>query len=195
VATSRPKPKAKPKPSTPPLASVARAETPATPTSAAPAPEKRSGGRHTLLTDELQQKIVSFIRAGAWDWVVAEANGVDRFTFWEWIRRGEGEDPDRSQTERYAQFAQAVREARAQARTVAEVKVHDTEPVKYLMSGPGRDRPGGAPGWTNGDGQAERRMAEAISASPAATLALNTILDAAFPQDNRTDEAAGAGGT
>jgi hypothetical protein len=112
-------------------------------------PEKHPGGRATLLTDELQQKIVSFIRAGAWDWVAAESNGIDRQTFWEWIRRGEGrEDPDRPVTEAYAKFANAVREASAQARAHAEIKVHETEPVKYLMSGPGRDRPG-APGWTD----------------------------------------------
>jgi hypothetical protein len=121
------------------------------PPPAPPAIEKHPGGRQTLLTDEPQAKIVSFIRAGAWDWVAAEANGIDRHTFWEWVRRGETED-ERPQTPAYAKFAKEVREARAQSRARAEIRVQEGEPVKYLMYGPGRDRPG-APGWTaTGDG-------------------------------------------
>jgi hypothetical protein len=118
----------------------------------APPPEKHPAGRETLLTPELQQRIVSYVRAGAFDWVAAEANGVNRFTFHEWIRRGEGEDPDRPQTEAYAQFAQAVRTARAEARLSAEVEVKRGEPLSWLMKGPGRHQPD-APGWTNGDGE------------------------------------------
>src|SRR5262249_32610748 len=38
------------------------------------AAEKHAGGRETLLTPELQQRIVSYVRAGAFDWVAAEAN-------------------------------------------------------------------------------------------------------------------------
>jgi hypothetical protein len=98
-----------------------------------PAPTKHPGGRATVLTDELQHKIVSFIRAGGWDWVAAEANGIDRQRFWEWIRRGEGtEHTDRPQTKRYAKFAKEVREARAQSRARAEIRVQEAGPVKYL---------------------------------------------------------------
>jgi hypothetical protein len=80
--------------------------------------------------------------------VAAEANGIDRQTFWEWIRRGEGtEHTDRPQTARYAKFAKEVREARAQSRARAEIRVQEADPVKYLIYGPGRDRPD-APGWT-----------------------------------------------
>ena len=140
----RPKPKGTPDPGVERTTAVV----PATTSPHPPAPEKHPGGRTTLLTPELQQRIVSYIRAGAFDWVAAEANGVDRFTFWEWIRRGEGEDRDRPQTERYAQFAQAVREARAEARLSAEVEVKRGEPLSWLMKGPGRDRPG-EPGWTD----------------------------------------------
>jgi hypothetical protein len=111
-------------------------------------PEKHPGGRATLLTPERQQRIVSYIRAGAFDWVAAEANGVDRRTFFEWVQRGDAEHPDREQTDRYAQFAHAVREARAEARLSAEVEVKRGEPLSWLMKGPGRDRPG-EPGWTD----------------------------------------------
>jgi hypothetical protein len=117
-------------------------------TSAPRAPEKHAGGRATLLTPELQQRIVSYIRAGAFDWVAAEANGIDRQTFWEWIKRGEDTHYARPSTEQYAQFAYAVREARAEARLSAEVEVKRGEPLSWLMKGPGRDRPG-EPGWTD----------------------------------------------
>jgi hypothetical protein len=108
--------------------------------------KSRRGGK-TLLTDGLQEKIVEAIRNGAWDWVAAESNGVDRFTFWEWVKRGEDRD-DRPQEPCYAQFAQAVREARAQARKAVEINVHKTDGLNWLMKGPGRDRPG-EPGWTD----------------------------------------------
>jgi hypothetical protein len=124
---------------------------PATTSSAPPAPAKHPGGRETLLTPELQQRIVSYVRAGAFDWVAGEANGVGRYTFWEWIRRGEDEDLDRPQTPQYAQFAQAVRAARAEARLSAEVEVKRGEPLSWLMKGPGRHQPD-APRWTSGDG-------------------------------------------
>jgi hypothetical protein len=117
-----------------------------------PSPEKHPGGRETLLTTELQQRIVSYIRAGAFDWVAAEANGIDRHTFWEWVRRGESED-ERPQTDAYAKFAKKVREARAEARLSAEVEVKRGERLSWLMKGPGRHQPD-APGWTNGDGDA-----------------------------------------
>jgi hypothetical protein len=123
----------------------------AAPAPITPAPEKLPLGRATLLTPELQQRIVSYIRAGAFDWVAAEANGVSRKTFWEWLARGEGEDPDRPQTPLYAEFVEQVRAARAEARLSAEVEVKRGEPLSWLMKGPGRHQPD-APGWTSGDG-------------------------------------------
>jgi hypothetical protein len=89
---------------------------------------------------------VEAIREGAWDWVAAESNGVDRRTFFEWIQRGDAQHPDREQTDRYAQFARAVREAHAQARSATEVETRKHEPLAWLMRGPGRDRPGAQAG-------------------------------------------------
>ncbi len=123
---SEPGPAAAPTPSAPPDGQLA-------PT----APEKHPGGRETLLTNELQAKIVSFVRAGAWDWVAAEANGVGRRTFFEWMQRGENGHPERPQTDQYAQFVHAVREAHAQARAATEVEVKKTEGLAWLMKGPG----------------------------------------------------------
>ena len=129
---------AAPPPKKPPTA------TPSTPR----APAKHPGGRETLLTDELQARIVRSIRNGAWDWVAAEANGVGRRTVYDWLQRGEGEHPERAQTDAHVQFAHAVREARAQARERVEIHVNQTDGVNWWMKGPGRDRPS-EPGWTD----------------------------------------------
>jgi hypothetical protein len=50
----------------------------------------RGRGRQTVLTTALQNKICQFIRAGAYDYVAAEASGISRHAFFDWIRRGEG---------------------------------------------------------------------------------------------------------
>jgi hypothetical protein len=85
-------------------------------------------GRRTVLTAELQAKICQFIRAGTYDYVAAEACGISRQTFFEWIRRGAGGDKDRPALPVYAKFAAAVREAQAEARTSAEVTVRKIDP-------------------------------------------------------------------
>lgn len=98
---------------------------------------RRRGGRKTLLTDEIQEKIVAYIRAGAFDWVAARAAGIAQSTFYLWMK---GDTPRR------AQFRDAVEEARAQARLAAEVEVRKRNPEFWLSRGPGRERPG-QPGW------------------------------------------------
>jgi hypothetical protein len=124
-----------------------------TPSAPTPPPsEKHPAGRKTLLTSEIQAKIVAYIRAGMWDYIAAEANGVNQDTFYEWIRRGEQTD-DRPPEPRFAEFAEAIRQARAEARGTSEVEVKREDPIVYLTKGPGRERPG-RPGWTSvGDGQ------------------------------------------
>lgn len=98
-------------------------------------------GRRTKLTPETSQRICAAIRAGAFDWVAAEASGIGRSTFYQWIAFGEsGRKP-------YREFVDNVREAQAQARTSAELEVRKTNPLAWLRLGPGRDRKG-APGWT-----------------------------------------------
>jgi hypothetical protein len=137
--------------------------------------EKHAGGRETLLTPELQQRTISYIRAGAFDWVAAEANGVGRFIFWEWIKRGEDTHSVRPPTEQYAQFAQAVREARAEARLSAEVEVKRGEPLSWLMKGPGRDR-SGEPGWASPSDTHQVEAAQSSGPTWAQWAALRTQL-------------------
>ena len=98
--------------------------------------------RPTLLTPERHKAIVAAIRAGSFDWIAAEANGIDPQTFKLWMRTGA-----RKKREPYLSFARDVRAARAQARLAAEIEVRRDQPFAWLRFGPGREREG-EPGWT-----------------------------------------------
>ena len=98
--------------------------------------------RPTLLTPERHKSIVAAIRAGSFDWIAAEANGISRETFRIWMRKGE-----RDKRKPYVAFAADVRAARAQARLSAEIEVRRDQPFNWLRFGPGREREG-AEGWT-----------------------------------------------
>lgn len=98
-------------------------------------------GRPTKLTPRRARLLVEAIREGAFDWVAAEAAGIARRTFYEWLEKGEaGQEP-------FARLAADVRQARAEARIGAERSVYKQRPATWLTKGPGRERPG-APGWT-----------------------------------------------
>lgn len=99
-------------------------------------------GRPALLTPERHKAIVAAIRAGAFDWIAAEANDIDRETFKLWMRLG-----TRKKREPYLSFVKDVRAARAQARLSAEIEVRKEQPFSWLRFGPGREREGEA-GWT-----------------------------------------------
>lgn len=100
-------------------------------------------GRPTKLTPDVHQRIVAYIRAGAFAWVAAEAAGVSKSSFHRWLQRGEREGRGR-----YFDFGEEVRQAQAQARVAAETEVRKSSPATWLRYGPGRDRPG-EPGWTD----------------------------------------------
>ena len=99
-------------------------------------------GRRAKLTPELQHQILSFVRAGSYDWIAAEAAGISKTTFYRWMRQGED-----AGSGIYHDFRQEVRQARAQARVAAEAEVRRDNPLAWLRYGPGRERPG-EPGWT-----------------------------------------------
>jgi hypothetical protein len=107
---------------------------------------KASAGRRTLLTAELQRDICAFIRAGAYDYAAAEACGISRRTFFEWLERGERESK-RARVPVFVQFACAIRRAQAEARVSAEVTVKKIDP-KWWLSRMHRERPD-APGWND----------------------------------------------
>lgn len=99
-------------------------------------------GRPSLLTPERHKAIVAAIRAGAYDWVAAQANGIDPATFRNWMLRGK-----KSRKGPYLAFLRDVLTARAQARLSAEIEVRKDLPFNWLRFGPGRERDD-EPGWT-----------------------------------------------
>lgn len=96
------------------------------------------------LTPALQEKIVSFIRAGGYPHVAAEAAGLPRQVFARWRARGRRADAPPA----YRDLERAICEAEAQARLDTEVKVRTDKPLDWLKAGPGKDRDDN-PGWTN----------------------------------------------
>jgi len=85
--------------------------------------QPRRSGRRTRLTPDVAERIVALVRDGAPLSVAAVGAGVPERTFWEWMSRGEGRDPQRPVTPLYAEFAQRVRQAEAEvhAKTVEVV--------------------------------------------------------------------------
>jgi len=143
------------------------------------------------LSFALQEKIAAFIRAGGFAHVAAEAAGLPREVFARWLARGERPDAPAN----YRAFARAIREAEAQARLQAELRVRNDKPLDWLKSGPGQataDKPGwGNPSKTvrTEDEQTQvwnqllhllGRCAEQLAAYPDARAALSAWL-AALP--------------
>jgi transposase len=66
-------------------------------------------GRKSALTDELQEKILRYLKLGAYVETAAAAAGISRDCFYKWMRRGaKGEKP-------YKAFADAVEQALAES--------------------------------------------------------------------------------
>src|SRR2546428_3985173 len=84
------------------------------------------------LTNEVEGTVINFIRAGAFDYVAAQAAGISARTFREWIQRGEGRHPTKRPTARLRRFAERVAQAKAEARLDAEVLVHRDSPMYWL---------------------------------------------------------------
>jgi transposase-like protein len=98
-------------------------------------------GRKTKLTPETQAQIVARIRDGAYDYIAAQAGGIDPDTFYNWLQWGEhGREP-------YRTFREMVRQARAEARATAEIAVRQDNPLQWLKH-TARDKPN-EPGWSD----------------------------------------------
>jgi hypothetical protein len=98
------------------------------------------------LTPDIQRQILAYIEAGSFDYVAAEAAGIDDRTFRDWMARGEGRHPTRRRTPELAAFAHAVREAKARARASREIVVAERDP-KFWLSHAARSKPG-REGWS-----------------------------------------------
>lgn len=152
------------------------------------------------LTLALQEKIAAFIRAGGFAHVAAEAAGLPREVFARWLERGERPEAPAN----YRAFARAIREAEAQARLQAELKVRGEKPLDWLKAGPGKtsaDNPGwsnsGKAGSTAAADKRDRaqvwaemlhllgRCAEQLAAYPEARAALSAWLAGLTPSDDK----------
>jgi hypothetical protein len=71
---------------------------------------RKKTGRPTKLTQEVHEKIVSAIQLGNYGAVAARFAGIDRCTFFSWMRKGR-----ERKGAIYVRFAKAVRDAQALA--------------------------------------------------------------------------------
>lgn len=69
-------------------------------------------GRKPGITPEITAAVISAVRVGAPLEVAAQAAGVKRSTFWQWMRKGDAGEPD------YVDFAESVRKAEAEVHIV-----------------------------------------------------------------------------
>lgn len=95
------------------------------------------------LTAEVRSQILGSIRAGGYPHIAAEAWGMTKETFDDWMRRA----AEPGAREPYRSFAKDVRLAFAQARLRAELNVFEHEPKIWLIHGPGRETDA-MPGWS-----------------------------------------------
>ena len=100
--------------------------------------------KRPTLTNDIQKMILAYVRAGGFPHVAAEAAGVPRDLFDEWMRKGEEADPP---VKKYHLFAEAVRKAEAEARLGAEVAALKEKPMDWLRAGPGKET-AAKPGWS-----------------------------------------------
>lgn len=73
-------------------------------------------GRPTLLTPDVQARIVEAIERGNTHKTAAQYGGIEDETFYEWMARGRGERKDRPCTPEYAEFAQQIEKAELKAK-------------------------------------------------------------------------------
>ena len=109
------------------------------------------GGRPTLLTPELGDRIITLLRAGNTIAIATEAVGISRRAFELWMRRGRSTKPADAI---YAEFAERVTKARAEgeARSVAQVASAagaDWRAAAWLLERAGEE------GWSKGKRQSE----------------------------------------
>jgi len=118
------------------------------------APSRKLKGQHANLKPNdfppnstadmtYQRAICAFIRQGAYPHVAAQAIGLPAALYERWMNTGLVKTRSL-----FGMFRLAVLEAQAQARLKAEQALFEKDPVAWLRSGPGKERPGD-PGWSS----------------------------------------------
>src|SRR5262245_31947877 len=111
--------------------------------------KKGSPHQKWKIDDKQRALILASIRAGAFPGVAAEAAGIPAKVFERWLEVGNPLDRPAGWRPHklYTPLWQEVMQARAQARLGAEMKAMQEDPVAWLRSGPGKERPN-EPGWS-----------------------------------------------
>lgn len=94
-------------------------------------------------TQELTQQIAGAIHSGGYPYVAAEAYGISKEVFDDWLKRGS----QKNAWEPFRSFAREVRAAFALARLRAESAEFTKNPRLWLVHGPGRESEQ-RPGWS-----------------------------------------------
>lgn len=76
--------------------------------------KKGKGGAKTKLTPTLLEKIIEYVRKGAFAITACQAVGIDKSTFCDWNNRGQ-KDIENGVDSVFAEFSKRVKEARAEA--------------------------------------------------------------------------------
>lgn len=95
------------------------------------------------ITPALTEQIAGAIRAGGYPYIAAEAFGVPKEMFDDWLERGNRKNA----WEPWRTFAREVRKAAAHARLFAEIEGYKKNPKLWLVNGPGRESEQ-RPGWS-----------------------------------------------
>ncbi len=122
-----------------------------------PAPKRKPGGVRKTKPDDLtkmvdgdqqpltvEAAILTYIQDGAYPHIAGQAAGLTEAEFERWMERGQRKGKEHA---RYRTFRSRVIQAQATARVIAELKVFEKDPEKWLRSGPGKEADA-RKGWT-----------------------------------------------
>jgi hypothetical protein len=127
---------------------------------------------------EAAVQIVAYLRSGGFPEMAAEATGVPREVFWQWLAWGE----KKRSREPFRTFARDVRKAIAQGRLKAEIAVYKKDPKSWLMNGPGKET-AETPGWSSPVRPSSQKRAEDRAGLEQAKLAAGLLQALApFPE-------------
>lgn len=107
--------------------------------------KKRRRSRYKLNAGVIRS-IAAYIRAGGYPHVAAEAAGIPRDVYTDWLTQGEPGKKARGSALAKSLWTEVLK-ATAQARLAAEIKAFTEEPLAWLKSGPGKERAKN-PGWS-----------------------------------------------
>jgi hypothetical protein len=100
--------------------------------------------RRHRLTPALVKGLCERIRGGAFEHVASESLGLPFDIYQGWLARGSKPRAGKI----YREFYESVRQAKAHARCLAEIKMRTEDPRAWLLHGPGKET-SATPGWSS----------------------------------------------